>query len=267
MSTPKKYSTHDNGSNPFQIKIITLNENEHIVNVKGYDYMETFNATQIFVGKSPYNSMTEFSGGHGSKFDGNSIVIMLQTGEYVYIGASIFSFKTDSPIVNHISPVGNNDVPYPYSILEDGKMYLMLENVVLLPTENLNNYMTDPMNEPYTYYYKNHNITPNIRGQINPINEYDENFSYFREIREFYIGDQQYTLSYNSDPFGDFIRFTTCEDFKNESNDDVEIYVLVGEDLNKIIFSLDSYIELINSFGQQRGFGTFEKKIICNRQY
>jgi hypothetical protein len=268
MYTPKKYSTRDNGGTIFQIKITTLNDNEHIVNIKSYVYENTFNATQVFIGKSPHNTMTAFSCEYGSRYDGNSIVIKIQTGEYIYIGESIFSFRTESPIVEHVSPVGNNDVPYPYSILENGKIYLMIENVVLAPTENLNNYMSNTMNDPYSYYYENHNITPDIRGQRNPTNKYDENFPYFREIREFYIGGEQYTLSYNSNSFDDFVRFKTCEDFKNPSThgDEVDIYILVGKDLNKIIFSIDSYVDMINSFGNEKGFSTFEKTVICARQ-
>lgn len=275
MSTPKFYSTLDNGASPFQITIIpVVNTREYSVHVKGTEYEGTFLATHLFVGESPRNFMTEFSGGHGSRFDGNSIVIMLQSGEYIYIGESVFSFQPTSPIVEHMSPVGNNNVPYPYSILADGTIYLLIEGVVLSPTLELNNYMTTPMNDPYSYYYKNHNITPDIRGQYRPENKYDPCFPYFHNIREFYIGRSQCTMSYSSNPMDDFVRFTTDEDGEYEEYEEygagVEIYVLVGEELTspqltKVVFTKESYAATIHSFGDQKGFSSFEKKVICPR--
>lgn len=33
--------------------------------------------------------------------------------EYIYVGLPITRFSTDSPVVKYISPMGNNNVPYP----------------------------------------------------------------------------------------------------------------------------------------------------------
>lgn len=73
---------------------------------------------EIFIGKSSLNQMTEFSGGHGEKFDGNSVLLRVgHVGEfrYVYVGTCMFEFVTDEPIINYVSSVGNNCVPYPYA--------------------------------------------------------------------------------------------------------------------------------------------------------
>ena len=107
------------------------------------------NPRKVFVGLSPKNEMTKFSGGYGRKFDGNSILVNTENNNYVYIGSEIFSFNSLSEIVEYVSPVGNNDVPYPYTVDVQGNIYLMLEKVILL------NGMEKLVGEdPYQYYYE-----------------------------------------------------------------------------------------------------------------
>ena len=71
--------------------------------------------------------MTKFSLGYGEKFDGNSILLKLSKNKYVYIGSLIYSFNAYNEITTFISPVGNNDVPYPYAIDEKNNYYLLSE--------------------------------------------------------------------------------------------------------------------------------------------
>ena len=40
---------------------------------------------EVFIGKSPVNAMTTFSGGHGPRFDGNSILLKREK-DYVFVG-------------------------------------------------------------------------------------------------------------------------------------------------------------------------------------
>ncbi len=47
----------------------------------------------VFVGKSPKNRMTIFSGGYGSKFIGNTILVDVKNNEYVFISNIIYKFK------------------------------------------------------------------------------------------------------------------------------------------------------------------------------
>lgn len=73
---------------------------------------------EIFIGKSVLNEMTKFSGGHGERFDGNTILLRVgETSEfrYLWIGYGIFEFTTDEVIVKFTASVGNNCVPYPYA--------------------------------------------------------------------------------------------------------------------------------------------------------
>jgi hypothetical protein len=74
-----------------------------------------YNPLQIFIGTSEFNDMTEFSGGYGSDFDGNSILLQINYDRYVHIGTDVYEFVTPEPITEYISSVGNNCVPYPYA--------------------------------------------------------------------------------------------------------------------------------------------------------
>ena len=61
---------------------------------------------------------------------GNSILLQTGKNKYVYIGDGIRSFTTKNGdvIKKYYSPVGNNEVPYPYAI-GDKYVYIMLHNV------------------------------------------------------------------------------------------------------------------------------------------
>jgi hypothetical protein len=45
---------------------------------------------------------------------------------YTFIGGGVTSFITQALIVKYESPIGNNDVPYPYAI-----DYLMIEGIMI----------------------------------------------------------------------------------------------------------------------------------------
>lgn len=49
----------------------------------------------------------------------------------------VLSFKAPAKLVEHVSPVGNSSVPYPYAVDADGRHYLFIEKVVLdqIPTD------------------------------------------------------------------------------------------------------------------------------------
>lgn len=131
------YQTLDNYGTGFLVFIDELEQNVHIYgrthDVIPYDYqcdefaifnnlIGTYNPISIFIGKSSLNDMTNFSGGHGDKYDGNSI--LLRIGDktefrYLFIGSDIYEFTTDEIITKYVSSVGNNQVPYPYAESEN----------------------------------------------------------------------------------------------------------------------------------------------------
>lgn len=73
---------------------------------------------KVFIGKSPKIEMTQFSGGYGKEFDGNTILLLLKKNNYVLIdGNGLTNFTTDNDeIKQYYSFVGNSDVPYPMAI-------------------------------------------------------------------------------------------------------------------------------------------------------
>ena len=61
--------------------------------------------------------MTQFSGANdSSSFDGNTLLLECEKNENVYIsGLEIFKFKTDDKIIDYISLIGNNMIPYTFA--------------------------------------------------------------------------------------------------------------------------------------------------------
>jgi hypothetical protein len=124
----KSWLTHDNGGRPYKvvqlsskvIHVFIAKYNDQITMddaptypklVKSYDNVE-----KVFIGKSPL---------HGSRFDGNSVLLRLPANRYVFIGDSIYEFTAPEPITTYYSAVGNNDVPYPVA-LSKAYCYFML---------------------------------------------------------------------------------------------------------------------------------------------
>ena len=189
------YTVHDNGGRPFQVSV-----NGKKVRVKqtqtGMICLEA-TAEKVFIGKSPLNAMTEFSGGYGPKFDGNTILLKFTNNRYVFIGQCVMAFETRHDIVKYVSHVGNNDVPYPYAIDEQGNILLLTENVILCDRP----YPDEVIDDPYTFYYKKSLITPDlsmVRRRQDPRKSQD--FEYYENITKFYIDRHQYTFQFHPQP-------------------------------------------------------------------
>ena len=155
------YLTHFNGGRPFvvvvQPSVVTIYDNSD----DPPSLLMTFtDVRKTFIGKSPLTPMTEFSGGHGKMFDGNSILIQTESLRYVFIGSMIYSFDAVSNIISYVSEVGNNDVPYPYAVDDQNNVYLMIESVIV------KNYLgtLDPYND---LLYR----PPNLSGTIEDATE------------------------------------------------------------------------------------------------
>ena len=138
----QKYFIHDNGGRPFLVyvagnnvwiykhsKKTVVEDQKDFDNPKYYtELVKEYTAKQVFIGKSPKNEMTKYSGGHGPKFTGNSILLKIGDKRYVSIGWTIYEFSTKDEITEYHSPVGNSDVPYPIAIGTD-YVYFMIEEV------------------------------------------------------------------------------------------------------------------------------------------
>jgi hypothetical protein len=206
-----------------------------------------FNAKQVMIGESPLNAMTRFSGGHGPKFRGNSILLEETEKEaWVWIGDSILRFKPFAPIVEFISPVGNNDVPYPWARDEDGNTYLFTEDVILSPECKWED------NDPYRYYYDHQLMTTDL-GVIPP----DEPlYPPVRGITKWKVGEDQYTLrcavcaGQNWDRIMDW----------NEGD-----LIFEYEDGTEKVISREEYIEIMEEVSRERGFSKFKNTVLMNR--
>ena len=246
------YYTHDNGGRPFEVRIDSqkvsvykkspyYDEDEYTTLVKAFT-----NVKRIFIGKSPKNSRTKFSGGYGKEFDGNTILLYLGSRgprgprgpsgtaarhRYVYVGEKIFSFTTDHRITKYVSPVGSNDVPYPYAVDKNNVHYLLAENVFLKIDSS------GARDDPYSYFYDVRRITPDTGSahRARPI------FPNFDGIEEFLIDDETYTLTYHSDPEAHY------EFIKSELGRKACVIKTNGK---KVELDKKRYVDLMRRFGK-----------------
>ena len=72
-----------------------------------------FKPKHVFIGKSKVCEMTNFSGAVNRDFDGNTLLLEVEDGKYIYIsGLEIIEFRTDDKILDYISLMGNIMIPY-----------------------------------------------------------------------------------------------------------------------------------------------------------
>lgn len=86
---------------------------------------------------------------------GNSILLHITGTRYIFIGMYIYEFISPEPILEYQSPIGNNDVPYPFAKTAS-ETFLMVEDAVLdnkLLEEEGHKYPIYA-HDPYKLYYK-----------------------------------------------------------------------------------------------------------------
>lgn len=141
MIKPKKtYYTHDNGGRPFKVVIKNKTAIISVMDDKYADFGSYRPKMEI-----PF--IKEFIG-----LKGSSILLEIKSDKkdrykYLFIGHNIFSFYTIEKIQKYYSPIGNNDVPYPFALTKT-KIYLMIESVFF----DLNKIW---VKKPYDWYYDN----------------------------------------------------------------------------------------------------------------
>jgi hypothetical protein len=124
------------------IKVVENKTNKKIVDTK---------YTTLFLGDNLLNDSKYEKKGKGSI--GNSILVEVSKHKYIYIGNEIYSFETAEDIKSYYSPIGNNDVPYPYAI-GDNLTYFMLDKKTV-PSDLL-----DSKKDGYGQFY-GYNTTDN----------------------------------------------------------------------------------------------------------
>lgn len=175
--TVRSYLIHDNGGRPFKV---TIKGRKAFISViqdypgeNGSEVYEPiirrtlgpleFSFIKEFIGLDNYDkirigkAITDYRPTLRSKTKGNSILFQVKSDKsnlkkYVYIGSEIYSFYSNEKIEEYYSPIGNNDVPYPYAISKNN-VYLMVEKKVL-NREKV--YLPDPYQQ---YYFTDHEVT------------------------------------------------------------------------------------------------------------
>jgi hypothetical protein len=242
-----EYLIHDNGGRPFRVVIDAnlvkiykqIDHDDKII--YSSEPVLVFEPKKTFIGKSPINEWTKFSGGYGKEFDGNTILLQIDDDEYIYIGSEIFSFDTKSEIVDYVSIVGNNDVPYPYAVDKNGNIYLITEDVILKNNEETTKNMAKYDN-PYEYFY-HHNLITDDEGRIPPQKPSIQNFD---NIDKFYIGKDKYTLTYEVLPENNYDRLM-------KSFDSGPLYIKYTNGQKKEL-TKNNYVKLMKSYGEIKHF-------------
>jgi hypothetical protein len=176
-SAEKCYITLDNGGQSFKVCFNTRrfwvfkpkNKNADKLVYDNFVVKPT-SYSEVFVGKSPKNKMTLFSGGHGPRFDGNSMLFELKKHTYMYIGEVVSTFTIPDTIESYVSPVGNSGVPYPYAVGTQNT-YLLKENMFvpnsMRTTEDPNEQVHGlTMNQARTLKKLHHLRTKKIQGRL-----------------------------------------------------------------------------------------------------
>jgi hypothetical protein len=163
----RKYVTHDNYSRPF---IVYIDQSSKIADIfkqhydsekdqyKESEHVKTVKFKEVWLGSDPKEFGTWFD---LNEIRGNSILLELANNEYMYIGEEIYTFKLlpgDSP-GHYYSPIGNNDVPYPYLIGKTHTYFLLGKQIV--PNEWL-----DLTREAYGQLYGH---TPGPKGSVKSV--------------------------------------------------------------------------------------------------
>ncbi len=125
----KSYEIIDNGGRPFTVflksgsvaEIITTADNKTIF---------TTPYKHAFIGD---NDLRDKYYAPRGDHPGNSILLHVSPRKYIYVGDQIYSFAPleGDTIKAYYSPLGNNQVPYPYAVGEK-YMYFMLDKVAVM---------------------------------------------------------------------------------------------------------------------------------------
>ena len=131
----KTVEVHCNYSRPFTIEY-TVSHKEATIYKNKYEgetlvrdrKVIAIDYKKIYLGDDPHH----FSPVWEDQMLGNSVLFHLDSGEYIYVGRNVMRFNLleGDKFVEYNSPVGNNDVPYPY-IVGKTHVYFLIEDTVV----------------------------------------------------------------------------------------------------------------------------------------
>lgn len=139
----RTYLIHDNGSRPYRVEVGSSNVVVYPTDVSVPVYQDDIE--KVWVGDNLLSLAQYAPRGTGK---GNTILVQTAPHRYTYIGHTIYSFDTGADeILEYYSPIGNNDVPYPYAVGRDNVYFLLDKKRV--PVEHL-----DVTKDGYTQFYQ-----------------------------------------------------------------------------------------------------------------
>jgi hypothetical protein len=151
----KTYTMLDNGSDPFVADVSSSRVEIYRQKFKEDGGVEEYMRDKKIV-DIPYKKIfigdNDLRVGDGvapkGMYPGNSILICISPGKYIYAGDQIYSLETinGEDIKAYYSPVGNSAVPYPYAV-GDQYTYFMLDR------ETLPNELLDLKKDAYGQFY------------------------------------------------------------------------------------------------------------------
>jgi hypothetical protein len=179
-----KYFVDDNGNKPFMIDInkkgiFIYKRNLDINNVflyeqsGKYDYemkiIEGFHKLYIYnelIIKLKLSDVQGYFYGYDSsqyKSNGNSLLIKLgKKNTYLYIGSVIYVFQSDDIILDYISYMGGNDVPYPVAYTNE-YVYFMLDCKKVKRSDLVLSATVSNAGNIYGEFYGHINNNPNLK--------------------------------------------------------------------------------------------------------
>ena len=81
-------------------------------------------------------------------------------GEAVFVGREIYVFALDGPILCFRTPIGNNEVPYPFAVTANS-IYLLVDRSVIPRT-----LLAHPNQDPYDIAYAPHHANCTLAGGL-----------------------------------------------------------------------------------------------------
>lgn len=143
------YKIQDNGGIPF---IVDVTRNNIKVYLTNFSADCTKNSKTIMIGEFiDYKKIfVSIDASVTTKFDGVSLLIQLDDTKYVFIGTSIYEFKSNEQIIKFYSKMGNNDVPYSWGLTEN--IVYFFEDQSFIKSSEIWRFMP-AYSDPYMFLY------------------------------------------------------------------------------------------------------------------
>jgi len=144
----RSYEIHDNGGRPYTV--VDQSKKKTAMVYADNKLLKTLKYSKLWTGNPKSQQFGDWE-------PGNTVLVQLGKTRCVYVGRDMLSFNLlkGDIAVDYYSPIGNNDVPYPYLI---GKTHTYLINeAVTVPNAAL-----DFTKDVYSQYYGHNGFSEGV---------------------------------------------------------------------------------------------------------